>query len=66
MSSGSEDSVIPGNYTITIDDPQRVGGGKTTNDPDFVHVISRYARGKSDLKIEVKGHMDNFQIKLDN
>ena len=66
LTTGSIAGVKKGAYSIYIDDPERVGGGKTSTEEDYVHVITRYSAANSDLKIDVDRHMDDFQLKLDD
>ena len=66
LMTGSIVGVKKGSYSIHIDDPERVGGGKTSTEEDYVHVISRYSAQNSDLKIDVDRHIDDYQLKLDD
>lgn len=66
MTSGTIIGVKQGSYTVHIDDPERVGGGRTSTEPDYLHVIDRYSAAKSDLKINVDRNMKNYELKLDD
>lgn len=66
LMTGSIAGTKKGSFSIHIDDPERVGGGKTSTDAEYVHVINRYSSEKSDLKIEVNRHLDDYQLKLDD
>jgi hypothetical protein len=66
LTTGSIVGVKKGAYSIHIDDPERVGGGKTSTEADYVHVINRYSAQNSDLKLDVSRHIDNYELKLDD
>ena len=62
---GSADGVAPGKYTVTCSDPAALGGGKSSDDPDYAVVCKKYAQGTSTYTIEVSESNSNLELKLD-
>ncbi len=65
MKIGSEPGVFPGQHTISCMDPQSIMGGKSSTDPDYIAVITKYAPGKSTKTINIEKNDTNMQLSLD-
>ncbi len=65
LTTGREYGLIPGSYTVSVQDPGAADGRKTSTEPEYLYVIDRYSVLKSDIKYEADRHNKNFELKLD-
>lgn len=65
MKIGSEPGVFPGPHKVTCMDPQSIMGGKSSTDPDYIAVTTKYAPGKSILTFNVEKNESSLELKLD-
>ncbi|MCA9194575.1 MAG: hypothetical protein KDB03_22545 [Planctomycetales bacterium] len=65
MRTARTEGVKRGEYHIFVDDPERVGGGRTSTEPDYLYVIDRYSAENTDITVDFQNHQDNFELKLD-
>ncbi len=64
MKIGSEPGVFPGMHKITCMDPQSIMGGKSSTEPDYIAVITKYAPGKSSMTINIEKNESNLELDL--
>ena len=57
--------VFPGSHTVSCQDPLKLMGGKTSDDPGYLACIKKYAPGKSEMKVEVSKNTSGYELKFD-
>ncbi len=65
MKIGSQPGVFPGPHKITCMDPQSIMGAKSSTDPDYIAVTTKYAPGKSVMTINIEKNESNLKLELD-
>jgi hypothetical protein len=65
MKIGSIAGVYPGKVTVSAHDPLIDMGSKTSEEPDYLAVIKKYAPGKSPMTMEIDKNMPNLELKFD-
>ena len=65
LTTGRDNGLIPGKYSVSVQDPGAADGRKTSTAPEYLYVIDRYSSAKSDLKYEANKHEPNLELKLD-